>query len=336
MSVSNLFQPGGLRWHPDADEVNAPAGSLLRADNMVPDEDEGLIVRRGTAETHTFPDGTEDVHSLHTVELADSYTYRMMGVDSTLYVDPHPGNHTAHWERIFMDAASFETLMQFNYTGGDWEKDYASSGDVGPIPYTEPWEYTNGHLDTIITTREPVNFNVTFAGSGDYAFGNDHQQIFIARSTSKYKFDGGSLMNWGIAKPATAASLSAIAPQSKTVATFASGEANIVWQPSTHPDTTITGAVEYVDDEDAAANQATKCTPGRIYGINYFEIAKSFASDTDFSSINGKTESGQDIIDIAVWFADPKHVRKFELLFYVGNPAAGGAYNTRYVYDFNV
>ena len=85
-SVSNLFRPGGQRWAPDADSVNAPDGVLLRADNLVPDVGGTLSLRRGSEIQATLA-VAGDVHSLHTVELADGTTYRSRGVDDSLFIN---------------------------------------------------------------------------------------------------------------------------------------------------------------------------------------------------------------------------------------------------------
>jgi len=75
------LQAGWAGWRPDANSINAPDGTLLRADNMVPDEDGALSVRRGTRVLYTFPLGTEDIRSLYTYEGSDGYTYRLMQAD---------------------------------------------------------------------------------------------------------------------------------------------------------------------------------------------------------------------------------------------------------------
>jgi hypothetical protein len=456
MSISNLFKPGGLVWRPDANSINAPEGTLLRADNMVPDEDGALSVRRGSRVLYTFPLGTEDVHSLYTYEGSDGYTYRMMGVDDQVYKNPGPGNHTAIWERQYggeeekvlngefpanlsswtagtgwawetggyarhtagnvlpltqvlniisgttyyvevtffettagtvvvtlgtvtvtgatgtdgtvrvpvvaaatgfvtlaitpvtafdgavdsisvktaeADAVSFQFLTQRNYTGGNWEKAYAATGDVGPVPYSATWE--DAYISALVTTLEPVNFNVTFDGSGDIAFGDDHQQSFLARGTTAKKFDGKSFMNWGIAKPSAPATLSAITPESEDVITCATGEPIVTYHPQTG-DAEVYCQASFVPDETSVADQATRIIPGRISGYNYCAIKKMFVSDTDFYNLGGNVGSDQDVFDIAVKFDDPKHVRELKMRVDVGS-GVGGTVDyaaTRYEYIF--
>src|SRR3990167_244751 len=63
------------------------------------------------------------------------------------------------------------------------------------------------------------------AGSNDIAFGFDKGQILFARSTSKKKYDGTTVRNWGIAKPTTAPTVTALDQDGKIITTGAEGEA---------------------------------------------------------------------------------------------------------------
>jgi hypothetical protein len=466
LSVSNLFKPGGLTWRPDANSINAPEGTLLRADNMVPDEDGALSVRRGSRVLYTFPLGTEDVHSLYTYEGADGYTYRMMGVDDQVYKNPGPGNHTAIWERQYGqdaekivnglfttdivgwtagagwaweaattsvrhtagntaaltqslnvvsgttyhyeiefigttagtvvvtlgsvtltaatgatgtvrgdvtaaatgfvtfaitpvttfngavgsvslitsgdDASSFQFLTQVNYTGGSWEKTYAATGDVGPVPYTATWE--DAYIGSLLTTLEPVNFNVDFDGTGDIAFGDDHQQCFMARGTTNKKFDGKSFMNWGIAKPNAPAVLTSITATESSIISCATGEADgevsaypivpgavVGYWPNTiggADGTTALASAAYAPDKLGAANQAIRITPGRAWSMIVGVLYKYF---TDFPAYNHpKDLSGtdDDIFSVDVYIEDPDNCEFISIMLTVApDDAAYFAYS---------
>ena len=326
MSVSNLFKPGGLVWRPDANSINAPEGTLLRCDNMVPDEDGALSVRRGSRELYAFPLGTEDVHSLYTYEGDSGYTYRMMGVDDQVYKNPGPGNHTAHWEVRIAEAQSFQVLTQRNYTGGSWEKDYAATGDVGPVPYSATWE--SDYISALVTTLEPVNFNVTFTGTGDIAIGDDHQQSFMARSTTKKKFDGKSFMNWGIAKPTAAATLAALAPDSITIASFAQADSPS-YSVGSSP-----GTLAYVAGEDGTAAEAVQLTPGTASGVTFVQVYRTFAADQDFQDVDGEGGSDYDIFDIAVKMEDPSHIKYIGIAFDLDATPLTTGYTDRYSFVF--
>ena len=84
--MKNLFQHGGgYKWTPDADPVNAPAGSLLLADNLVPDLAGGqLVLRRGCTTMYSTV-GT-NVDSIYTVELGGT-TFRFAGIDDQVFKD---------------------------------------------------------------------------------------------------------------------------------------------------------------------------------------------------------------------------------------------------------
>jgi hypothetical protein len=84
-STVNLFRPGALRWMPDASAINAPDGTLLRAQNLVPDQAGSLSLRRGSSQLYTNL-GTS-VNSLYTAELQDGTTYRAAGVDDTIAIN---------------------------------------------------------------------------------------------------------------------------------------------------------------------------------------------------------------------------------------------------------
>ena len=84
MTTQNLFQQGGLRWHPDSDAVNAPEGVLLVADNLVPDKEGALALRRGSSQSRTSL-GT-DVTAIYTAPLSGTM-YQGLSVDDDIYVD---------------------------------------------------------------------------------------------------------------------------------------------------------------------------------------------------------------------------------------------------------
>lgn len=347
-SVSNLFKPGGLAWRPDSNAINAQDGALLRADNMVPDEDGALSVRRGTRELYHFPAGTEDIRALYTFVCSDGRTYRMMQADDQVYKNPGPGNHTAHWEVRIAEAAGFTCFTQQNYTGGNWEKEYAATGDVGPVPFTAVWEGPDGNDYTagLISELEPVNFNVTFDGTGDIAFGDDHQQCFIARGTTKKKFDGKSFLNWGIAKPAAAATLAALTNTESAIMTCASGEADgiagsapiepggvVSYYPNAlggSDGATSLASASFVPDKGGTANQAIRISPGRSYGLTLGSLYKYFSASDP--AVDGKDLSGnpEDIFSVDVYVEDPSNCEQISLAFFVtANESAW------YIYTFN-
>ena len=81
--LSRQFFP--LGWMPNADAVDAPAGSLLRADNLILDEKNILSLRRGSQKIYG-PLADIEVHSLHTQSL-NGIRYRMVGAGDHVYAN---------------------------------------------------------------------------------------------------------------------------------------------------------------------------------------------------------------------------------------------------------
>lgn len=337
MSVSNLFELGGLVWRPDANAINAPKGTLLRADNMVPDEDGALSVRRGSRELYNFPDGTEDVSSIYTYEGANGLTYRLMQADDQVNTNPQAGNHTAHWEVRIAEAAGLTVYLQRNYTGGSWEKDYANTGDVGPVTYSATWE--SDYIGLLVGVEEPINFNVTFTGTGDIAFGDDQLQSFMARGTTAKKFDGKNLLSWGIPKPSAAATLSTVAGTNTSIiscaddetgpfaAAYPAGDSTVVsFYPNTiggEGGTVQLASCTSVPDKEGNVGKAIRVVPGRSYGITIGTLYKDYSiSDpaVDGLDISGNPE---DIISIDCYFEDPTNCQQVSLTFFVDATYSG-------------
>lgn len=72
-------------WYPDADATNAPAGALLRAQNIIPDEVGGMTLRAGKKTLYSDVGATR-IHSLHTPTLQSS-TFRLAGGDNKVFLD---------------------------------------------------------------------------------------------------------------------------------------------------------------------------------------------------------------------------------------------------------
>ena len=135
----------------------------------------------------------------------------------------------------------------------------------------------------------------SLAGSGDFAFGSHLGQILFARSTSKKKYDGTTLRNLGIAMTGGALTAAALAPDSDTFATFASGETT--W-------TDNFGVSANAAGYDGTANAAKSITVSTANGTGM--ISKRFASDQDFSTYTaGLTATDDDILSLYVYIVDP-------------------------------
>lgn len=145
-----------------------------------------------------------------------------------------------------------------------------------------------------------------FAGSGDIAFGSYLDQILMARSTTKRKYDGTTVRTWGIAAPNAAPTAAAIAQDGKTFATFNSADAEFTWNEDDG-----TGAA-YDAGYDSTANGAAVLNPDAETGRG--RITKTFGSPTDFTTYDGaQTGLDSDLISFYVKIAEPQYVERISL-----------------------
>lgn len=166
------------------------------------------------------------------------------------------------------------------------------------------------------------------AGSGDIAFGADQGQVFWARSTTKKKYDGSTVRNWGIARPGAAPTVAAVAQVTSTVATFNSAESPAF----TAEEGTITGT--FPSGEDGTANGALEATPNATTGRA--SVRKEWGSSQDFSTIGGVAEDPSDIFDIAVYIKEPERVQEITVMFGIGSDTADHFRTDHYYFDFKL
>jgi len=122
-----------------------------------------------------------------------------------------------------------------------------------------------------------VSLSQTMAGLGDVAFGSGMGQILFARSTSKKKYDGSSVINWGVAQPNAAPTVATIASDSKT---FASG-ATADYTNWTQTEGTMADKTTYIE-----------ITPATTTGRG--TITKTLASPTSFATYDAGATAGED------------------------------------------
>ena len=75
-----------LGWMPGVDSVNGPENGLLRADNLIHDEQGILSLRGGSFKINSSPLSSTDIHSLYTVNL-NGTRYRMVGAGSDIFAN---------------------------------------------------------------------------------------------------------------------------------------------------------------------------------------------------------------------------------------------------------
>jgi hypothetical protein len=153
--------------------------------------------------------------------------------------------------------------------------------------------------------RNGSSFGTSFDGGGDISFGDDAYQAFAARGTTKKKFDGTTLNNWGIAAPSTKATLAAISATTGTVATFDSGES---------PAFTINeGTSNFVNNYAGSASSALELVPNLTSGRA--SCSKKFGADTDYLDLGGGLGGETDLFDFRAWLEEPRKVDKIAVMF---------------------
>ena len=255
----------GQRWTPDADSVNAPEEALLRADNLVPDQIGGLSVRAGSSKIYSGLTGT-DVHSLHTVELADGTTYRVTGAGAYISINDEPQVETA------------------------------------------------------------------FAGSGDIAICDDSYQIFMARGSTKKKFDGTTFRDWALTQPEGVATLAAVTAITKTAAAFSGSDAST--SNETPALTQGEGTKAFVDDSAGTSFRAAQLTPATATSRG--DLIRLFTTDQDYLNISGFDGSLTDLFDVSVKFEDPYRVSKVTIMFGIGDSSTRPFDADRFEFTFDI
>lgn len=149
---------------------------------------------------------------------------------------------------------------------------------------------------------------VTFDGTGDFAYGTDSYQGFVARGVTKKKFDGVTLNNWAIPGPSVAPTLSTTNATSSTVASFSSAESPAF----VLNEGTTTGFVTGADGVASGAIEMVPTSTGR------FSLTKTFASDNDFLNIGGSIGTDTDLFDMFIWLSMPTVVRRVTVMFGMG------------------
>lgn len=251
--------PFPLGWMPDADAVDAPVGALLRADNLVLDENNILSLRLGSSKINPTPFADLDIHSLHTQALSGT-RYRMAGAGNKVYA--------------------------------------------------------NG------TALSP-----TFAGANDVAFGTHMGQIFMARSTSRFKFDGVTVRNWGILMTGGQPTVIPTAGGSNNSDELISGDSGespaIVYEEDNG------AGPAFTDDRGGAPNEALIVNPDPSSGRAV--ITKTWPSDQDLTVIGSGNVAATDdsVLSVWVYIPDPSLFFQISLQISVNGPTIwSDSYNT--------
>lgn len=149
------------------------------------------------------------------------------------------------------------------------------------------------------------------AGSGDIAFGFQKGQILFARSTSKKKYDGTTVRNWGIAKPTAAPTVTPVDPDGKTLATCSFAE-DALWSVVEPAGGLMSYSPNHYLPADPLYNIAGSV---RIYVGGTSKVGvlkKTFASPVDFSLLDGgRVSNDDDLITTHIACTYPAWLDKF-------------------------
>lgn len=160
----------------------------------------------------------------------------------------------------------------------------------------------------------------TMAGSGDTAFGSALGQILFARSTSKHKYDGTTVRNWGIAAPNAAPTVAARAADSKTFVSCNSGEA-----PAIVIGENDGSVAAFATGYDGTANGAFILPPNASTGRGF--VTKTFAAATNFTSYDaGQVGTDEDIVSLWLYVTEPQYLSNLILAIDVND----GSFETDY------
>lgn len=166
-----------------------------------------------------------------------------------------------------------------------------------------------------------------FAGSGDIAFGSHLGQILFARSTTKKKYDGTTVRNWGISMSGGAPTVAATAADSKEFASCNSGETT--WAANEDDGTGVT----FTTGQDGTANGAIVIHPNT--GTGRGTLTKTFGSDQDFTSYSGGgVGTDDDVIELYVYVTEPKDLQGLQLMVDVNSGSANAFQDDYYVHEF--
>jgi hypothetical protein len=246
-------------WNPSADDANCSDNLLMRADNVMLDDQGILALRPGSEKMNVTPYAETDIHSL--------YACRLNGV-----------------EHIFAGASN---------------NIYDNNTSLGQ----------------------------TLAGTGKISFGSQFGQVFMARSTSKLKYSGTAVTNWGIAAPNAVPTIAAVAADYIVFATCATAEspafsANEGTINATYPtgqDGVVTGAIEVTPDS----------TSGRAV------ITKTFAAETDYTAYaGGDTGTDLDLFEFFVYLTEPELLQSLTVMVDVNSSSTNRFQDDYFFYEF--
>jgi hypothetical protein len=158
---------------------------------------------------------------------------------------------------------------------------------------------------------------------GDVPFESFLGQIFFARGTSKKKYDGTTVRNWGLAMTGGAPSASANAPASKVFGDCGSGDTFILEESDGNP-------IVYPTGVDGVSNGSIAVFPNIT--THRGVISKTFGAAQNFNALSGGTAgTARDIIEFWAWLGDPASLDYIVMMVDVND---GSFQQDYYAHDF--
>lgn len=157
----------------------------------------------------------------------------------------------------------------------------------------------------------------TFDGTGDISFGTHMGQIFMARGTSRYKFDGVTVRNWGILMTGTQPTVAATLGGSNNSTAMISGDSGE--SPAVAAEEGSIGG--FTDDRLGNPNGAIIIDPDASIGGRAV-ITKTWPSDQNFNSLGSGAVPATDdsIISLWIYITDPTQFFQISLQISVNGP----------------
>lgn len=167
-----------------------------------------------------------------------------------------------------------------------------------------------------------------FDGSGDIAVHSWLGHAFAARGSTRKKYNGTSVSNWGMKGPTVPPIAYSLGKFATSVASFHQAESPAF----TADEGTITAT--FPSGADGAANSALELTPATT-GTGRGSVTKLWTTDQDFLTIAGYTGDARDIFDILAFITEPQNVETITVMFGLGTGA--DPFQSDYLYfDFNL
>lgn len=154
-------------------------------------------------------------------------------------------------------------------------------------------------------------------GAGDIHFGSDLGQVFIARGHDRYKNDGTNSKQWGVTQVPGTPSVSAIASDGKTFATFDNGESP-AWVAT---EGVIIAAMGFDDTPEGSRLLTAGVQTGKA------AMRKVFGAETNFTAYDGgDTGVDEDLVEFYLWMSRPDQMEYAIITFDVnGDEDSEGA-----------